>query len=124
MPTNISENTVNDMHLNERECDRDDYSYDWPMAGEGEEVQWALMAKDGIITEEEAADFIAHDAFIAKARLARRRPSRMTEVNRLKFMRNLSFHGLPLSDLANAPAPRPNRGFAQRLLDDAVACAG
>jgi hypothetical protein len=95
-----------------RECDRDDCSYIYPVAGEGEEVQWALMAKDGVVTKEEADRLVARDTEIAKARLARKRPSRMSDIGRLQFMRTLSLHGWTQADLAPASTRRTNRRLA------------
>lgn len=96
----------------EHECDRSDYSYLYPVAGDGEEVQWALMAQHGVITKEEAERLVARDSEIAKARLARKRPSRMSDIGRIKFMRALSLHGWTQADLAPASAPRINRRLA------------
>lgn len=96
----------------EHECDRDDYSYLYPVAGDGEEVQWALMAKDRVITKEAADRLVTRDTEIAKARLARKRPSRMSDIGRLKFMRALSVHGWTQADLAPASAPRISRRLA------------
>jgi hypothetical protein len=42
-------------------CDLDD-AYTYPIAGEGEEVQWDLMAKHGVITQEQADYHKACDA--------------------------------------------------------------
>ena len=86
----------------------EDYSYTWPVGNEEVVVQWELMAEHGIITHETAARLSAADAEYVKAVLARRRPSRMSEVNRLKFMRTLSLWGRTEADLAPA-TPRPER---------------
>ncbi|WP_036171647.1 hypothetical protein [Massilia sp. 9096] len=97
------------------EYDDDTYAYTYPIAGEDEVIQWDKMAEDGIITHEAAARLAAADAEFAKNEFTRRRPSRMTESNRLKFLRTLSLHGWTEADLK--PAPPTNRGFAQRLID-------
>lgn len=76
-----------------------DHSYTWPVGSDDVVVQWDLMAKDGIITEEAAARMKAADKAAAISSLARRRPSRMSPVNRLQFMRTLSLHGLTQAEL-------------------------
>ena len=86
MPNNISENDMYD-DIDDNLHPDEDYSYTWPVGNEEVVVQWELMAEHGIITHETAARLSAADAEYVKAVLARCRPSRMSEVNRLKFMR-------------------------------------
>ena len=82
--------------------DNDDYCYTYPTAGDGEEVQWGLMAIHGLISQEFAERLTAFDALpVTKVDVL---TVDYSCVRRLRFTRMMSSVDRTLGDLPAIPA--------------------